>query len=290
MEIIPMNASRISSRLVAASKTVGGGLLIIFAGLAGYYNGGPEFSPSADPHVRTGTFAGPAQPLGNGTAHAFVTLEAGSPVAIGVRVTASALETLPVDAGPHGVHETVLALPVEAPTLPYDHISFDWQPRGHEPDGVYDRPHFDVHFYMMTAAERDRIDPVDPAFEAQGRTQLDSALVPAGYVPTPDLFARMGVHWVDPSSPEFTPAGFSRTFIYGFWNGQMNFLEPMITTAFLESVKTLPGQAAAFAIPQPQRVPKAGYYPTRYSIRYDAAAQAYDIALEGLVKRSAAVR
>lgn len=208
-------------------------------------------------------------------------------MALGVRVTEAALATLPAHGNAHGVHETVLTFPAEALIPPYDHISFDWQPNGHEPDGVYDRPHFDVHFYMMSVAERDRIDPVDAAFETQGRLQPDSAFVPTGYVPTPDLFARMGVHWVDLSSPEFTPAGFSGTFIYGFWNGQMNFLEPMITTAFVEGVKTLPGQAATFEIPQARVFPKAGYYPTRYSVRYDATAQAYDLALEGLVKRTA---
>lgn len=100
----------------------------------------------------------------------------------------------------------------------------------------------------------------------------------------------MGAHWIDPASPEFTPAGFSRTFLYGFWNGRMNFLEPMITTDYLASVKALPAQSATFSIPQPQAVEKAGYYPTTYSVRYDADAQTYDIVLEGLVERSAAAR
>lgn len=79
-----MNASSVFARLTAAAKTTlliaGGGLLIVLSALAGYFNGtSSEFASSADPYVRTGTFAGPAQPLGAGTAHAFVTLEAGTP-------------------------------------------------------------------------------------------------------------------------------------------------------------------------------------------------------------------
>ena len=282
-------SSAFTSRLSAAAKTAGGGLLIIFAGIAGYANGVPsEFSPSADPYVRTGTFTGPAQPLGAGTAHAFVTLDAGTPVALGVRVTEAALETLPVQVGLHGVHETVLALPAEAPVQPYDHVSFDWQPRGHEPDGVYDRPHFDVHFYTMSSAERDLIVPADQnTFDEMAARTPASQYIPAGYVATPGAIPRMGAHWIDPTSPEFTPAGFSRTFLYGFWDGRMNFVEPMITTDYLKSVKTLPGQSATFSIPQPQGFEKAGYYPTTYSIRYDAMAKAYDIVLDGLVERPA---
>ncbi len=68
----------------------------------------------------------------------------------------------------------------------------------------------------------------------------------------------MGAHWVDPTSPEFTGAGFSRTFLYGFWDGHMNFLEPMITKAFIESVKELEGQTATFSIPQPQAFEQGG--------------------------------
>ena len=147
---------------------------------------------------------------------------------------------------------------------------------------MYDRPHFDIHFYTMTTAERDGIDPADT--EKVERTPM-AEHIPAGYVPTPGAVPRMGAHWVDPSSPEFTPAGFSRTFIYGFWDGKMNFLEPMITTAFIESVKASDSQTISFSIPQPQAFEVTGYYPSHYSIRYDTEAKTYVIALEGLERR-----
>lgn len=236
---------------------------------------------SNNTNPRTGTYAGPAQALGNGSVHASVTLENDVPTAIGVVFTETALSNLPAQPQ-HGVHETVLALPEEAAVTPYDHISFDWNPQGHEPPGVYDRPHFDIHFYTMTAAERDGIDPNDT--ERVERAPV-AEHIPAGYVSTPGAVPRMGVHWVDPSSPEFTPAGFSRTFIYGFWDGKMNFLEPMITTVFIESVKASDSQVVRFPIPQPQAFEKTGYYPSHYSVRYDAEAKTYTIALDGLERR-----
>lgn len=226
----------------------------------------------------TGTFTGPAQTLGGGTVQATVTLEGGVPTAIGVIFTEATLTNLPMQVE-HGVHETMLALPAEAAVAPYDHISFDWNPRGHEPPGVYDRPHFDIHFYTMTRTERNGIDPADTTKVNRAPA---SQHIPAGYVPTPGAIPQMGAHWVDPQSPEFTEEGFSRAFLYGFWNGRMNFLEPMITTAFIEHVKTLDGQMARFPIPQPQAFEVAGYYPSHYSVRYDAQARAYTIALEGL--------
>lgn len=282
----------LSSPLFAAAKIAGGSALVLLAGLTGLANGLSGFVAESPDPIKNGAYGvqtahGPVQALGAGTASAFVTTAAGAPVAFGVRVTESALASLPTHGLPPSGLETVLSFPSEALVAPYDHVSFDWMPHGHVPDGVYTLPHFDVHFYMMTEAERDAIDPARVTFATEAAVTPDASILPAGYVPTPDALPRMGVHWVDPTSPEFTPAGFSRTFIYGFWNGKMNFVEPMLTKAFIESVKTLPGQSASFPIPQPAAYGKAGYYPTVYGVRYDAEARAYDIVLEGLVLQTA---
>lgn len=230
------------------------------------------------------TAYGPAKALGNGSVRSFVTLNHGRPTTLGLSFTEDVLIGLPEEAE-HGAHETVLALPPGVAVAPYDHISFDWNPHGHEPPGVYDVPHFDIHFYMISQAERDAIDPADPDFEAKAAKRPADQYIPAGYVQTPGAVPRMGAHWVDPTSPEFTEAGFSRTFIYGFWDGQMNFLEPMITTAFLEGLKASAEQAVTLPIPQPQAFEEAGYYPTHYSVRYNASEKTYTIALERLTKQ-----
>lgn len=237
---------------------------------------------SSDDDAPTGVILGPAQTLGNGTVRSFVDLDTdGQPVALGVRLTESALTSLPQHAE-HGAQETVLALPAEAPVAPYNHVSVDWNPAGHEPPGVYDVPHFDVHFYLMSETERDAINPALPDFDAMASTAPAVQHIPAGYVPTPGAVPRMGAHWVDPTSPEFTGEGFSRTFLYGFWDGRMNFLEPMVTKAYIESIKQTPTQTISFSIPQPPAFEKAGFYPGRYTIRYNADTQTYDIVLEGL--------
>jgi hypothetical protein len=42
----------------------------------------------------------------------------------------------------------------------------------------------------------------------------------------------MGVHWIDPASHEFHGHDFTATVLYGSYNGEMNFIEPMITRAY----------------------------------------------------------
>ena len=228
----------------------------------------------------TGRFVGDAQDIGEGIAVAYVEAEDGTPTAVGVMIEERMLSTLP-----QHDQEVDLNLPTTIDHAPYTHVNFGWNPHGHEPAQVYDVPHFDIHFYLISESERDAINPTDPDFATKAARMPDALHIPTGYIQTPGAVPRMGAHWVDPTSPEFTPAGFSRTFIYGFWNGQMNFLEPMITKTFLESVKAMDGQSVTINIPQPQAFAKPGYYPTRYRIRYDKDRTFYYISLEGLSRR-----
>lgn len=226
------------------------------------------------------TLIGDSKPLGQGTVRSWVsTDDAGVPTAIGITLTASALEGLP-EGGDHSVNETVLALPQAGAPVPFDHISVDWNPQGHEPPDVYDVAHFDVHFYMMNAEERDAITPADLAYEAKLAKTPATAFIPARYVPTPGGVPRMGAHWVDPATPELNGETFTYTFLYGFYDGRMNFLEPMITKAFLETRPDL-----TLPVRQPEQFERSGYYPTHYSIRYDAERNEYSIVLEGLTHR-----
>ena len=75
----------------------------------------------------------------------------------------------------------------------------------------------------------------------------------------------MGAHAIDPSSPGFNQQPFSKTFVYGFYDEQMVFLEPMMTKAYLETkLNTTDG------IKLPNTYARNGYYPTTYSVLYDA--------------------
>lgn len=141
---------------------------------------------------------------------------------------------------------------------------------------------------MVSEAEVKAIDSADPAFEkkaVKAKTPV-AAFVPARYVATPDPIPRMGIHWVDAASPELNGQPFTATFLYGFWDGKMNFVEAMVTTAYLESVKEVPGQVVRFDVQHPEAYEMPGWYPTAYSIRYDSDRGAYVIALEGLQQHS----
>jgi hypothetical protein len=238
---------------------------------------------------RSGTFYGPATPLGDGTVRTVLTRESdGQPLSIGVLLSDGALNNLPAEMPPAGpAHETVLALPRQARDLPFDHVSVDWNPMGHEPEGLYALPHFDVHFYMMTEAERNTIDPTAGDFEVKAGRQPDGAFLPANHVLAPGAVPRMGAHWVDLAAPEMNGQPFSTTFIYGTWDGNVTFLEPMITKGFVESVREMEGQMFEKAIPQPEQVQVTGYYPTLYSIQYDDLKNSYALILGGLTLRTA---
>jgi hypothetical protein len=143
---------------------------------------------------------------------------------------------------------------------------------------LYDKPHFDFHFYIIPESERIAIPPyqIDSTgflnFPAPGYT-------PATYVPTPGGVPQMGTHWIDFTSPEFNGQPFTQTFLYGTYNGKVAFYEPMITKAFLDANASFErpfGVAAKYK--------ESGYYPTK--MRIVKAEGATHIILEGFVYRT----
>jgi hypothetical protein len=236
-------------------------------------------SASGNIGPREMTYNGPSRQLGEGRAYAFTTLDTdGKPIAIGLRMSETALTGLPAEAPHDGTGwEYVLPLPKEAAFLGYDHVGVDWNPHGHIPEGVYNKPHFDFHFYMISPAEKEKITATGEDL-ARAHKAPAPEFMPEGYIlPEGTEVPRMGAHAIDPSSPEFNKMPFTKTFIYGFYDGQMVFVEPMITKAFIE---TKPNTTDRIKLPGAYA--KHGYYPTMYSVKYNAAQQEYEIALEGL--------
>ena len=89
---------------------------------------------------------------------------------------------------------------------------------------------------------------------------------------------RMGVHWSNPTYPEFNGQPFTRTFIHGSWDGKPTFLEPMVTLDFLQ------GQSAdTVDIPLAGRHDPVGYYPGKYLVSWNAGAREWRVALTGFV-------
>jgi hypothetical protein len=257
---------------------------------------------------------GPPVRVGNGRARTYVVLDqrnGGRPLEVGVALDERAMEGLPAAAGhaehaaarggrggrdkgghPHAdMHAFDLAMPAQNPT-PYRFVGLDWNPAGHDPAPIYGLPHFDFHFYMVSPAERDAVDPADPAFAQKAANYPQGDFVPPGYMVLPPPPApvpavpRMGVHWSNLAAPELQPPGapghaaFTHTFIYGSWDGRFTFAEPMITRAYLLTKPdvTVPVATAT-------RYATAGYHPSAYRVRWDARAREYRVALTGLAYR-----
>ena len=234
--------------------------------------------------------------LGDGNARVYVVVDAKNnqaPLELGIALSEKSLEGLPTE----GMGMYLLPLPKFAPE-PYKLVELDWNSHGHEPEGVYTFPHFDFHFYTITRAQRDAIVPTDPNYTTEANNLPTDGYVPPAYAPlgapgdnNMAHFAvpMMGLHWEDLLSPELQgllghPENyrkFDKTFIYGSWNGQFIFYEPMIT---LEYLQTKPDVTSP--VRTPQLYPQAGYFPTSYRVTYDAQAKEYHVALTGLVQHN----
>lgn len=217
------------------------------------------------------TYWGAKVDVGNGYAQTFIKMHHKKPQEIGVIVTEGGLTNLPV----HEMKEYILPMPTKVSVIPYKHVTFDWNPHGHEPDGVYDKPHFDIHFYFITAQEQQAITCMDDDAPICMQTIAPEYLV-SDYAPTPAGVPKMGWHWVDLLSPEFNGGIFTRTFIYGYYAGRPIFLEPMVTLEYLQSK-----EESELPIRQPAMFPYVGgYFPKEYKIDYDKKHKLHKIVLK----------
>jgi hypothetical protein len=214
--------------------------------------------------------------LYNGKAFAWSELKPdGSPAKLAISITDAALSSVPID-GNHNGHENHLVLSLHPKHgTAFDHAQLDWNPSGHE-GPMYMLPHFDFHYYNMTPAQVDGI-----VEGTQMNNHPDVAYIPAGHIAPAPGVPKMGKHWLDPTSPELGGGKvFTQTFIFGSYDGKINFWEPMITKAFIDTTTNF-----SRTIPQPAKFQRSGYYPTKMSIkRHDGLT---DIILEDFVQRQA---
>lgn len=157
-----------------------------------------------------------------------------------------------------------------------------WESMGHPP-GPYLTPHFDFHFYMIPAAEREAIDCKDvskPAAlpAAYGLPDVDLPPDMAKMTGVPTLVGlcvpKMGMHALLDSEMKSTNT-FRATMVVGYYRGKPIFIEPMVTRAMLMEKKSFD-----LAIPS---VPGLGVHPTKFRADYDAAQNAYRLTLSAFV-------
>lgn len=233
------------------------------------------------------------------------TNKAGKPTMVGVWLTKAGYDAVTATPAPTHFH-------LDLPSFPGSNFTFagvDWNPQGHPPAPLWTVPHFDFHFYLMDEADVEAIPFGVPTYE------LPAEQTPTGYVTEAELGApdrtvipAMGEHLVD-ADANAPP----HTYIYGAYDpainesdpgvflgevelapgvvvplyrltsgdgvGELTFVEPMVTAAYLDSLVATDGEVHV-PIPTPEVFPAAGYYPTAYGIRYVGKEDAFLVTLE----------
>jgi hypothetical protein len=228
---------------------------------------------SCDAAGKTGTFYGTSKQVGAGTARTFVLVDnKGKPVSLGIEISKSAISKLPVKDT-----EYTLALPKGVSVPPFRYAVLNWNPHGHIPKPIYNVPHFDFHFYLITEEIREKI-TFTGADKKRVYLKPPAKYIAKDYIQAPGGGEpRMGSHWVDLTSPEFNGKSFTYTFVYGFYNGHLAFIEPMVTKSFLNTLSNI-----STKVKVPQKYEKSGYYPLEYSVKYDGKKKWYAISLDKL--------
>jgi hypothetical protein len=207
------------------------------------------------------TYKGAEQAIGNGKIYSWVKFTGDKPTSIGVTFTKGALDNIP-----HGSFtEFNVALPTEAVgKTPFEHVFLSFSHSGHEPPGIYDVAHFDLHFMMQSVADRSAIPVYSPTTAAKFDNLPADGIIPKPYFRLPAGVPAMGVHWANPTSPELNGSKFTETFIMGSYDGKMTFMEPMITLELLQNKPNI-----SKTVPVPTKFAKATYYPMKYNIKQD---------------------
>ncbi|CAL68387.1 DUF5602 domain-containing protein [Christiangramia forsetii] len=218
------------------------------------------------PVEKVNDFYGSAQPIGNGVARSYVSINhEGEPVSIGVLFSEKALENL----GNEALNLT-LELHSKARGLIVNHIDFGYNPMGH-PGPVFMQEHFDIHFYWISVEEKLSI-----PFMVDDGEALDlphSSTWPSNYEYEPATIPEMGRHWI--SEEQIHSDTFDETFIYGSYNSQFTFYEPMITTEYLQAKDF----EDSYVITPLGAYEKPGYYSNSYKIMYDEVKKQYRVEL-----------
>jgi hypothetical protein len=250
-------------RTAAVLVTLAASLGSLLAGCGGSSNG--ENLP-----IPGQTTFGQAVPIGNGTGRGFVTVTANNiPTEVGFELTESALQGLPLAPADETIQYFV-PLPAEASATPYVTIVAAYS-TGHVPphSGVeaVEPAHFHPVFLMNPP-----VPPQDPPLEDLPVAPNE---IPEDHVKVGQVVPVLGSNYDDPSVPVGYPEKATLGQNVFFHSGHMNGMHLGETVEFLAGKGTRGG-----VIKQPQVYPKPGYYPHRWSVRFDTERNTHVFVLE----------
>ncbi|GAA3169107.1 MULTISPECIES: hypothetical protein [Streptomyces] len=236
----------------------------------------------------------------------YATDDTNHPKVLAVKVDAAAMKTLPTtptndgqtcfDKDNNGIdletdcasgHERDLWFP-KLPGLPFQWMMFDWQRNGHGPSHVFDKPHFDFHFFMQDFTERNKIRTgpcnlvINCDDEKTAMKPVPEQFMPPGWG-MPGAAGRMGNHIIDPNAAPANGGPFTQAFAYGTWDGHVTYWEPVVNKDWITTEK--PAKACQ-PITQAPEVETTGYYPTQMCTRYSTAGDV-TFTLENFTSRTA---
>jgi hypothetical protein len=106
--------------------------------------------------------------------------------------------------------------------------------------------------------------------------------MPPDYVDVEAVVPVMGNHLIDVTGPEFQKQPFTRSWIYGVYDGKVIFYEAMVTLAYMRSKPN-----GCLPIKAPKAVAVSGLYPTEYCVRHNATTGEYTMSMEKFSRRDA---
>jgi hypothetical protein len=166
----------------------------------------------------------------------------------------------------------MMDLPITGGSL--GHIEVDWNPHGDPKPSLYTNAHLDVHFFYVDTMKLMAV----MAGTDTATSNMDKKYLPPDYKLDPFAEAGMGVHAFDTTGKEFGGQPFDYTVAYGYYHGDLYFIEPMIAKTFLDSKPNI-----SPVIKQPVLFRKNGVYPTEYSIAHDPGTNTYTISINNFV-------
>lgn len=280
-------------------------------------------APAVDRLIEhTGSYRGPCAEYGertdhgDGEAQAYSQSVGSRPVSVGLVLSDASLDGLPHDPPTDGKwcfdknddgttdpmtecaggYETQLELGPDFRSdvdSPFTYVLSNWNPHGHIPLGVYDLPHFDVHFYVEEDAKRTAIRPgpcpqlVNCDDYVLGKRLPAERYLAPDYADLDAVEPAMGNHLVDPTAPEFNGERFTHTWIYGVWNRKVTFYEAMITREWLDELRSGSAEASCVDFKLPEAWQESGWYPTSYCMRHRENRDEITVSLEDFVHRQA---